>query len=242
MDFETNKDKYNLGDNIELSIPSNEQSKIYISIENNEKVIDGFWVEGKKGTTILNIPVREEMQPNVYLHATMLQGSDKNNDLPIRLYGVNSVTVIDPLSELDPVIEIDNVIRPNKMAEVTISESKGQDMAYTLALVDEGLLDITNFKTPDPWTSFYAKQSLGVKTWDVFDDVLNRQGGAIESIISIGGDAEGLEASQNAQANRFKPVVRFMGPYKISKGQSKTHQVDIPNYVGSLRVLSLIHI
>ena len=237
LDFETDKNKYSIGENIELSIPSNGESKIYISIESNEKVLDGFWVAGKDGATKLSIPVSNDMQPNVYIHATMLQGVNKNNDLPIRLYGVNSVSVTDPSTVLGPVIGIDDVIRPNKMTSVTISESNGKEMAYTLALVDEGLLDITNFKTPDPWSVFFAKQSLGVKTWDIFDDVLNRHGGAIESIISIGGDAAALEANQNAQSNRFKPVIRFMGPYKVKAGEKKTHQVDIPNYVGSLRVM-----
>ena len=237
LDIVTDKATYNLGESIELSIPSNEQSKIYVSVEDNDKVVSSFWLNGKKETTQVSISVTDDMTPNIYLHVSLLQGTEKNNDLPIRLYGISSVSVVDPNSVLKPVIDIADEIRPNRNAEVTISESQDREMAYTLALVDEGLLDITNFKTPDPWASFFAKQSLGVKTWDVFDQVLNRHGGAIESIISIGGDAANLEAQQNAQANRFKPVVRFMGPFKLAPGENRSHSVDIPNYVGSLRVM-----
>ena len=52
-------------------------------------------------------------------------------------------------------------------------------MTYTIALVDEGLLDLTRFKTPNAWDTFYARQSLGVKTWDIFDDVIGAYGGKI---------------------------------------------------------------
>jgi uncharacterized protein YfaS (alpha-2-macroglobulin family) len=45
-------------------------------------------------------------------------------------------------------------------------------MTYTLAIVDEGLLDLTRFKTPDAWSRFYAREALGVKTWDLYDQVM----------------------------------------------------------------------
>ena len=61
-------------------------------------------------------------------------------------------------------------------------------MTYTLAVVDEGLLDLTGFKTPDPWTWYYGRQSLGVKTWDLYDNVLGAFGGTISKAFSVGGD------------------------------------------------------
>jgi uncharacterized protein YfaS (alpha-2-macroglobulin family) len=45
-------------------------------------------------------------------------------------------------------------------------------MTYTLAIVDEGLLDLTRFTTPDAWSKFYAREALGVKTWDLYDQVM----------------------------------------------------------------------
>lgn len=93
-------------------------------------------------------------------------------------------------------------------------------MAFTLAVVDEGLLDITRFKTPEPHSTFYAKEALGVKTWDVYDNVIGAFGADLERILSIGGD--GSEAnSDGAKANRFKPMVRFFGPFYLSKGEKR---------------------
>jgi hypothetical protein len=90
-------------------------------------------------------------------------------------------------------------------------------MAFTLALVDEGLLDITRFKTPDPHSSFYSKEALGVKTWDLYDDVIGAYGIDLERVLSIGGD-KGELSKDGSKANRFKPMVKFFGPYNLKKG------------------------
>ena len=64
------------------------------------------------------------------------------------------------------------VLRPETNFNVTVSEKSGKPMTYTLAIVDDGLLDLTNFKTPDPWNDFYSREALGIRTWDMYDNVL----------------------------------------------------------------------
>jgi uncharacterized protein YfaS (alpha-2-macroglobulin family) len=110
-------------------------------------------------------------------------------------------------------------------------------MAYTIAVVDDGLLDLTNFKTPNPHDAFYAREALGVKTWDVYDDVLGAYGGELERILSIGGDGELESAADKKNANRFKPVVMHLGPFYLKGGKKAKHQIKMPNYVGSVRTM-----
>ena len=90
-------------------------------------------------------------------------------------------------------------------------------MAYTIAVVDDGLLDLTRFKTPNPWDVFYAREALGVKTWDVYDQVLGAYGGQLERVLSIGGDAGIAKDKGKQKANRFKPVVQHFGPFLFEK-------------------------
>ncbi|RYY11779.1 MAG: hypothetical protein EOO04_34650, partial [Chitinophagaceae bacterium] len=56
---------------------------------------------------------------------------------------------------------------PETKATINITEAQGKAMTYTVALVDEGLLDLTRFVTPNPHETFYAREGLGVKTWDM---------------------------------------------------------------------------
>ena len=129
-----------------------------------------------------------------------------------------------------------NELVPGQSASITIKEAKGKPMTYTLAVVDDGLLDLTRFKTPDPWNTFYAREALGVKTWDLFDQVIGAFSGELQRILSIGGDQSG-DVKKNQKANRFKPMVRFFGPYELKKGQSRTTTFTLPQYIGSVRVM-----
>ena len=110
----------------------------------------------------------EDMAPNFYVHISMLQPhSHSANDLPLRMYGVQPVLVENKASHLEPQLTIPDVIRPQEEFTVKIKEKNGKPMSYTLAIVDEGLLDITSFKTPDPWSAMNAREALGVRTWDL---------------------------------------------------------------------------
>jgi uncharacterized protein YfaS (alpha-2-macroglobulin family) len=109
-------------------------------------------------------------------------------------------------------------------------------MTYTLALVDEGLLNITRFQTPDPWTNFYAREALGVKTWDLFDQISGAYGARLEQLLAIGGGEFQKEEGQK-KAERFPPLVKFLGPFELKGGETRSHDVDIPQYIGAVRVM-----
>ncbi|MEM0995103.1 MAG: alpha-2-macroglobulin family protein, partial [Bacteroidota bacterium] len=119
---------------------------------------------------------------------------------------------------------------------VEVKEANNQPMTYTIAVVDEGLLDLTNFRTPNPHTAFYAKEALGVQTWDLYDQVIGGYGGEMERILSIGGDGEVEVSTEKQSANRFKPVVMHLGPFYLQKGKAQ-HKITMPNYVGSVRTM-----
>ncbi|MBK9017497.1 MAG: hypothetical protein IPM82_27520 [Saprospiraceae bacterium] len=178
-----------------------------------------------------------EMSPTVYAHVSLLQphGQSKN-DLPIRMYGVLAVDVEDPKTLLKPTIKMAAELKPEQEFTVEVSEENGEDMAYTIAVVDEGLLGLTNFKTPDPHGALYAREALGVKTWDLYDYVLGAYGGELERILAVGGDGEINVPTERKNANRFKPVVLHAGPFLLTSGKKK-HTFKMPNYIGSVRVM-----
>jgi hypothetical protein len=189
------------------------------------------------GQTTVKLAVTPDMQPNAYLYITLLQphGVTKN-DLPIRMYGVVPFTVTSPESHLAPIIHMADEVKPEAPCHVMVSEKNGREMAYTLAIVDEGLLDLTRFRTPDPWQAFNAREALGVNTWDLYNYVVGAYGGRIEQLFSIGGD-DALNKGPKAIVNRFKPVVQFAGPFLLKKGEKRQHIYKMPNYNGRVRVM-----
>ena len=237
LSFSTDKSSYQVGEKATVIIPKSSNGRVLISIENGSHIIQREWVKtSAKEDTKYTFKVTEEMNPNFYIFATLLQPhAQKDNDLPIRMYGVINVNVEDKNSKLSPVISMPNELRPEKEFAVSVSEKSGKPMTYTLAIVDEGLLDLTSFKTPNAWDEFYAREALGVRTWDLFDRVLGANTGMLGPLLSIGGD-EALKASSD-KVNRFKPVVKFMGPFTIKGGEKKTHKIKLPQYIGSVRVM-----
>ena len=237
LSFSTDKKQYNVNEDVKLTIPSSGEGRALISIESGSKVIKAFWAATKKGETNFMFKVTPDMTPNVYVNVTLIQPHAQTiNDLPIRLYGVVPISIEDPTTHLTPVIKTPEVWKPEKKSSLTVSEKDGKEMTYTIAIVDEGLLDLTRFKTPDPWSAFYAREALGVKTWDLFDLVMGAYGAELSRILAIGGDGD-INNKGGKKANRFKPMVKFMGPFFLKKGQRATHEFIMPQYVGSVRTM-----
>nr|WP_302829071.1 MG2 domain-containing protein [uncultured Bacteroides sp.] len=235
--FSLDKDSYEIGETATAIIPAAAGGRALVSLENGSTVLKREWIEaGTQGDTKYSFEVTPEMAPNVYLHISLLQPHAQTvNDLPIRMYGVMPVMVTNKQTILQPQIQLPEVLRPETNFNVTVSEKNGKPMTYTLAIVDDGLLDLTNYKTPDPWNEFYAREALGIRTWDMYDDVLGASAGRYTSLFSTGGD-EMLKPA-DAKANRFKPVVKFIGPFYIGKGRQQTHTLKLPMYVGSVRTM-----
>ena len=235
--FSLNKDSYEIGEIATAIIPAAAGGRALVSIENGSTVLRQEWIEvSNGGDTKYTFKITPEMTPNVYLHISLLQPHAQTvNDLPIRMYGVVPVFVTNSQTVLQPQIQMPEVLRPETNFNVTVNEKSGKPMTYTLAIVDDGLLDLTNFKTPDPWNDFYSREALGIQTWDMYDNVLGASAGSYSSLFSTGGDATLKPA--DAKANRFKPVVKFIGPFYLGKGKSQTHTLKLPMYVGSVRAM-----
>ncbi len=235
--FSANKETYNVGETATVKFQSGSDGRALVSIENGTEVLSYKWIKTQQGETSVQIPVTSDMAPNVFINISLLQPhAITANDLPIRLYGVIPLMVEDPSTKLAPEIKMPDVLRPEQDFEVTVSEKNNKSMTYTLAIVEEGLLDLTRFKTPNAWNEFYKREALGVRTWDVFDDVIGAYSGSIDQVFAIGGDSEALGA-KTKKANRFKPIVKVLGPFNLQAGKRNTHHIKIPNYIGAVRTM-----
>ncbi|MCD7962446.1 MAG: MG2 domain-containing protein [Rikenellaceae bacterium] len=237
LTFSADKEKYFVGETVKITIPSSKGTRALLTVETVSKILSSSWVDCSDEQTVIEIPANENMAPNAYAHITLIQPYNQTvNDAPMRLYGVIPIFVEDPATRLAPVISIPAEIRPETEFKVKVSEKNGKPMSYTIAIVDDGLLDLTRFKTPDPWSSMYMREALGIMTWDLYDLVLGAYGGKIEQLFAIGGDDE-LNHNANYKAQRFKPVVKFLGPFNLKKGGSNEHSVTLPPYIGSVRTM-----
>lgn len=237
LSFTTDKDTYEVGEEVVAKLPTAKGGRALVSLENGTRVLKTFWVPTKEKFTEFSFKTTEAMSPNVYVHVSLLQQHNTQlNDLPIRMYGVQPVKVENEASHLHPEVLMPEEIKPMEQVNIRVREKNGQSMNYTVALVDEGLLDITGYNTPDPWGHFYARDALGVKTWDMYDYVMGAYSGEFAGLFEIGGGLD-RKARDKKSANRFDPVVKYFGPFHLKRGKTNSHQFVMPNYIGSVKTM-----
>lgn len=237
LSFSTDKPTYQPGEKATVILPKSSKGRVLICLENGSGILRREWVKTSDAEdTKYTFDITEEMAPNFYVSATLLQPHAQTaNDLPIRMYGIVNVNVENKNNILHPIVSMPDVLHPEKEFTLSVSEKSKKPMTYTLAIVDEGLLDLTGFKTPNAWSEFYAREALGIRTWDLFDRVLGANTGMFGPLLSIGGD-EALK-SPGEKVNRFKPIVKFIGPFSLKGGETRAHKIKLPQYVGSVRAM-----
>lgn len=237
LPFLLDKTEYTVGEALSFELPPMGEGRYLITVESGGRILHKEVQQTSNNPSQVNISISSDMAPSAYVHVHLIQAWDTHiNDRPIRLFGLKPIKVYDPNTILEPRITMPDELTTDETFSVTIEEAQGKNMSYTLAIVDEGLLDITQFKTPDPWSVFFGKEKLNVKTWDMYREIFKRFLGEYTSLLAVGGDgSNSIEAT--SKARRFKPVVKFVGPFKLNAGQSKTHKFTINNYVGSVRAM-----
>jgi len=231
---------YSVGERIAVSFPSNRNAMALATVERGGQIIRSEWISGQDGSTTFEFRAEPYMVPNVYVHVTLLQPHlQTQNDLPIRLFGVAPVMVEDARLALRPQISAPEAWQPESRVSFSVSEATGRPMAYTVAVVDEGLLGLTRFSLPNPRNVFYAREASFLKSWDIFRDVIGAHAGRLETLLAIGGGDGGDAVDAARETQRFRPVVRFFGPYELGAGAERVHDFDLPPYIGALRIMVL---
>ncbi len=237
VEFETGKESYKVGEKIELMLPAIKDGKALISVERGNQVLEQKWVNLSDSKSKIELTSKDNWAPNVYIHLTVVQKyMQRINDLPLRMYGVKYIRMDANRSPLTPVSNLPATLESNKSYTFNITEKEGRPMEYTIAFVDEGLLGLTGYKTPNPEKHFNGKFPLLVKTWDLYKDLISWFNGKFAGIISIGGD-DVYNPDAIAEINRFNPLVRHLGPFKLNAKGKNIHTVTIPNYVGKVRMM-----
>jgi len=232
------KASYQVGETAVVQLPEASQGRALLTVENGSGILDARWVQPTPQNTRISVPITAAMTPNAYVAVTLVQPHEgKTNDRPIRLYGVIPLEVTDPGTHIKPVIEAADEWRPESKVSVKVREAAGKPMTYTLAVVDEGLLSLTGFKTPDLHKEFFKREALGVRTWDLYDQVIGAYGADLERLLALGGSDEAAAGNEQKPQSRFPPVAQVLGPFQLKAGETQTQAITLPRYIGAVRVM-----
>ena len=237
--LKTDRERYQPGDEAVVSFPVPGEGSILFSLEQGGRVLDSRWygLDGIREEARIPVPVSDGMIPTAYASVSLIQPhAQTGNDRPMRLFGVVPIQVDDPGTRLGFDIRMPDLLRPGEPFEVEV-HSAADSAAFTVAVVDEGLLALTDFHTPDPWESFFRKRRLGVRTFDLFAHVIGVARGDPFRVFSIGGGFAAQERAQRQRRRRFPAVSMFAGPLDTDAAGRARVQFTMPNYVGAVRAM-----
>lgn len=239
--IKSSKSTYEPGEDAKILVSTPKSGSMLVSVEKGGSVLYTKWETLTSEKTELTIPVTEEMVPNFYVSLMVIQPHDQSgNDRPLRSYGILPLNVSKKNIRLESEIIAKNELRPSEDFQVAVRTKDKSQAQFVLAVVDEGLLDLTAFKTPDPIKFFFNKEMLSVLTYDVFNNIIGKNFGKIQKRFSIGGDYDLADRQKNlVKANRFKAVAMFKGPVSTDANGVATFKLRMPEYVGSVRVMAI---
>jgi len=236
LNLMSKKSNYNIGDSIIISFEAPANGNVLVSLENANKVLDTKFVQATAGKNIVSFVAAKNMLPNVYAVVSLfIPLKSVEGEKPMRYYGILPIKVEDEKTKLNLALNTPKEIQPGEEFSIEITNSSKEDASFTLAVVDEGLLDLTNFKTPDPWKFYFQKLALGIISFDNYDEIIGALMPDMDSYLSIGGDGETANMAGKQKTQRFKAVSLFSGVQEVKAGKSQKIKFKMPQYVGSVR-------
>ena len=242
LEMEVDRETHNPGDTARVTVKTPSEGIAFVSVEKAGEVLYHHWQPLEAEQTTIEFGITEEMLPNVYLHVIAVQPHAQTaNDRPIRLYGVVPLAVEKASTRLPVEVIAPTELKPLQSFEVEVKVPRDRSSTVTVAVVDEGLLDLTSFETPNPWAFFFAKERLSVASFDVYGSVIGAHWGEIDRRFSIGGDEDSYRKGQAGpvKARRFPPVALFAEPVRTDGSGRARFSFKMPHYMGSVRVMAV---
>lgn len=230
------KTLYAPGDKAKLLFKSPFDGQLLVAIE-QDNVLSYKFLNLVNKSASMELTITKDHLPNIYIDATAFR---KSVDMSIPLtvaHGIVSLKVNDASAKLNVAISAPEKSRSG--IKQTFMVKTAPDAEVTIAVVDEGILQITDYKTPDPFSWFYQKRALGVNSYDVYALLYPE---LKRSSSPAGGEAFDLSRRINPlTGDRVKLISKWSGIRKASSAGECSFSIDIPQFSGALRVMAVAY-
>lgn len=237
IDISTDKEGYMAGETVKALFKTPFSGKMLVTLE-TDRIIKYQYVDVEKRNASLDLKLSDEHLPNVYITATLIKPHEFS-DMPLTVaHGFRNVKVEEKDRKLKVEITAQRAVRSKTSQKITVKTEPGSFV--TLAAVDNGVLQVTDFKTPDPYNYFYQKKALQVNSYDLYPLLFPELRARLSS---TGGDADvGMEKRVNPMpAKRIKIVSYWSGIAKTNGKGESSFEVSIPQFSGEIRLMAVAY-
>ncbi len=232
VDITFDKDTYQVGDEAQVLLKAPFSGKILVTVERDE-VLDHFYVDADKRSASFSLPITTDQVPNVYISATLFK-PHKTSDLPLTVAHGFAPLVVENADYRIP-LKVEASAQSRSGVKQKISIKGAPNSRVTVAVVDEGILQLTGFQSPNPYDYFFSRRALEVNTYDVYPYLFPELHSS-----RPGGDGMNLQKRINPLTNKRVKLVSFWsGVMETNNRGEATYEIDIPQFSGDLRIMAV---
>lgn len=235
VDISIDKEKYAAGDVAKVLFKTPFSGRMLVTVE-RDGVLSHQYLDVAKRTASMDLKIAGEHVPNVYVTATLIKPHDVT-DMPLTVaHGFQNISVEEGGRKMSLQITAAKNSRSKTHQKVTVKAEPGSYVS--LAAVDNGVLQVSDFKTPDPYAFYYQKAALGVAAFDMYPLLFPELRGRLSS---TGGDGDiSLEKRVNPiPAKRFKIMSYWSGLKKADGSGNASFEFDVPQFSGEVRLMAV---
>ena len=225
------------GEQIKLQIKPPYAGKLHLLIA-NETILEERVLDIPARGMELEIDVEDSFGPDVYIMANVYRPGHQGAG-PARAVGISHLTVTQPQLVANVQLIAPEKIEPNQTVDIQVQTNLPKGSRVVLAAVDEGILQLTRYVSPDPRAYFLAKRRLGLGIMDLYGHLIQHQDG--ESLnVHFGGDGDASGGSDVAPLSTFvKPVALVSDLAPVDEQGNVTITLDLPQFNGRLRLMAV---
>ncbi|MEE8574993.1 MAG: alpha-2-macroglobulin family protein, partial [Thermodesulfobacteriota bacterium] len=236
-----NKSDFSAGEEIEVSIIAPYTGAGLITIE-RDKVYAHRWFKTTKTSAVRTIKVPAGLEGNGYVNVSFVRAIDSKEIFMSPLsYGVAPFTVSRDRRDIKVKVDVPELVRPGEPMEIKYKARRAGKVA--IIAVDEGILQVAGYSTPDPLAHFVKKRALEVSTSQILDLLLPE----IKLLRELSASGGGMYDSKRMKADnlnpfkrkRVSPAVYWSGIIDIGT-KERTLTYNVPDHFsGALRVMAV---
>lgn len=234
------KASYRAGDTARLEVLPPASGEVLVMVEGDRLLWSARKRVETKGAT-LEIPIADDWQRHdLYVTAMMIEPVGTTPRItPKRALGLLHLPLARDARKLPVAIIAPEKAEPHNEVTVTLQLPEGGKSRYaTLAAVDVGVLNISDFETPDPFAYFFGQRRYRPELKDMYGEVIEYTANA-EARERFGGDADLARGGARPQSD-VQIVSLFSGPVAFDdKGTAKV-PVQLPDFNGRLRLMATV--
>ncbi|MDH4210052.1 MAG: MG2 domain-containing protein [candidate division WOR-3 bacterium] len=253
IEMVADKEQYEIGDTARILVKSPYDSARCLVTVERELVIDRFTQVLRGNADYIELPIRSHYLPNIYVCVSLLRGrvkdlswdEEKEQDLGKPQFKIGYLNLMVNAVEKRLQVSVspdrkDYRPRDTVALDLVVKDNNGKTVAgsdVALFVVDLGVLNLIDFRTPNPFDHFYGTRSLSVRTIESRVNILGERnyGEKGEERGGGGAFAEGV-----AYREKFIATAFYKGNLRTGNDGKARVRFELPDNLTKFRIMAVV--